>query len=105
MINVDSWSKFPTQCSEYQRSWLDIACRRTVKTRLVTTESLLIPTPKNRKYLRKILENFDHEEKIVLHDVINITIAKHPYEKRNPLTTAELLSEEGELPQIAGITY
>ena len=53
----------------------------------------LHPDAKNRKYLHKFLKNFDPEEEIIAwHDGINNTITKHPYAKRNPLRTAELLS-------------
>ena len=66
----------------------------------------LHPDTKNRKDLQKILKNFDAEETIIVwRNVINNTITKHPYEKRNTLTTAELLSEIRALPQIAGIIY
>ena len=37
--------------------------------------------------------------------MLNNTITKHPYEKRNPLTSAELLSDIRALPQIACIIY
>ena len=37
--------------------------------------------------------------------MINNTITEHPYEKRVPLTTAELLSEARGLPQICGISH
>ena len=39
------------------------------------------------------------------HDVINNTTTKQPYDKRNPLATAELLSEIRTLSKKAGKNY
>ena len=78
MINVDCWNKFPTFCSKYQRSWLDRTCNQTAVHVYSDVGFCLHPHAKNRKYLQKVLKNFDLVEKVIVwHDVINITITKH----------------------------
>ena len=67
----------------------------------------LHPLARNtRKSLQNIIKDFDYEQEfIVWHDVINNTIADHPFDPLTPLSSAQLLKEIRALKQIVGVVY
>ena len=56
--------------------------------------------------LQNIIKDFDYgQDFIVWQDVINNTIADHPFDPRTPFSSAQVLKEIRNLKQLVGVVY